>query len=107
MNHGRLIDCAAPDVLRSGLGQGCYEVRAHDPRAARERLRRSEGVLSVEFFGATLHLFLDGLRTSSEALGKDLEEAGLGAATFQPIVPSLEDVFIAMERAESASAKAN
>jgi drug efflux transport system ATP-binding protein len=106
MNHGRLIDCAPPDTLRHGLEKGCYEVVAGDPRAARELLRRSDGVLSVEFFGATLHLFLEPKQTSPQTLQRELEGAELGAASFRPIVPSLEDVFIAMERVQGAPASA-
>jgi ABC-type multidrug transport system ATPase subunit len=107
MNHGRLIDCASPDALRQKLGEGCYEVRAGDQRAARELLQRSEGVTSVEFFGSVLHLFMDTSRTSAETLVAELERRGLGAASCRRIVPSLEDVFIAMDRLSGAGSGPN
>ncbi len=88
MHRGRLIRCDAPEALRRGLEETCYEVECDDPRAAREALERSEGALSVAPAGAKLHVFL---------------RAGQGPAPlpgtrFTPVVPSLEDVFIALIR---------
>jgi ABC-2 type transport system ATP-binding protein len=98
MYRGRLIQCDAPETVRHQMAEHCYQVEAPDPRAAREYLRRAEGVLSVEPCGATLHLFLVPARTSPEALRMNLDQSGLGPAAFRRIVPSLEDVFIALVR---------
>jgi ABC-2 type transport system ATP-binding protein len=98
MYRGRLIQCGAPDAARHQMPEDCYQVEAPDPRAAREVLLKSEGVLSVEPSGATLHLFLSSARTSPEELRHKLEQDGRGPAVFQRIVPSLEDVFIAQVR---------
>jgi hypothetical protein len=62
------------------------------------------GVLCVEPSGATLHLFLNAGRTSPAVLGRKLEQNGRGPAVFQRIVPSLEDVFIALVRKEEKAA---
>jgi len=98
MYKGRLIQCGAPDAARHQVPEDCYQVEAPDPRGVREVLLKSEGVLSVEPSGATLHLFLSSARTSPEALRRQLEQGGHGPAVFQRIVPSLEDVFIAQVR---------
>ena len=98
MYKGRLIQCDAPDAARLRIPEDCYQVEAPDPRAAREVLLKSEGVLSVEPSGATLHLFLTSARTSPEELRRQLDRDGHGPAVFQRIVPSLEDVFIAQVR---------
>ena len=98
MYKGRLIQCDAPDAVRHQLPEDCYQVEAPDPRGARELLLQSEGVLSVEPSGATLHLFLSAAQTSPEVLRRKLEQDGHGPAVFQRIVPSLEDVFIAQVR---------
>jgi ABC-2 type transport system ATP-binding protein len=98
MYKGRLIQCGAPDAARHQMAEDCYQVEAPDPRAARELLLKSEGVLSVEPSGATLHLFLSSARTSPDELRRQLEQDGHGPAVFQRIVPSLEDVFIAQVR---------
>ena len=107
MNHGHLIDCDSPDALREKLGKGCYEVRSADQRASRALLQQSAGVVSVEFFGAVLHLVMDSSRTSVDVLNVELERGGQGRASFQPIAPSLEDVFIAMKRATGDDAGLN
>ena len=98
LDRGRLVCCDSPDTLRQQMKDNCYEVQARDQRAARELLRKDPGVLSVEPSGATLHLFLEAARTSPEALAAMLEKGGAGPASFRGIVPSLEDVFIAMVR---------
>ena len=98
MYKGRLIQCGAPDAARHEMAEDCYQVETPDPRAAREVLLKSEGVLSVEPSGPTLHLFLSSARTSPEALRLLLDKDGHGPAVFQRIVPSLEDVFIAQVR---------
>jgi ABC-2 type transport system ATP-binding protein len=96
MDHGRLIRCDTPDALKHQMEEVCYEVQAPNQRAAKRVLQSAEGVVSVELSGAVLHLFLSSAKTSVQALQKILNEHNLGPAVFRPIVPSLEDVFIAM-----------
>ena len=69
----------------------CYEVAPPDSRAAQHALEKVPGVLSVEPSGATLHLFAARdvpVSALSEAAGAEVTE----------IVPSLEDIFIAVIR---------
>jgi drug efflux transport system ATP-binding protein len=104
MYQGRLIQCDAPERARYQIPEECYQVETTDPRAARTRLLESEGVLCVEPSGASLHLFLDAAQTSPEKLRHRLEQDGGGPAAFQRIVPSLEDIFIALVRKEEKAA---
>lgn len=101
MHQGRLIRCDSPEALRTRMEESCYEVQCADQRAAKEFLQDCEGVLSVEPSGPTLHLFLSPQRTSVQALERALNERGLGPISFKPIMPSLEDVFIAVIRKAS------
>jgi ABC-2 type transport system ATP-binding protein len=96
MDRGRLIRCDTPAALKSQMEELCYEVQAPQPRAAKQVLQSSEGVVSVEPSGAKLHLFLSPSRTSAEKLQSTLNNQNLGPAVFRPISPSLEDVFIAL-----------
>ena len=98
MHRGKLIECEAPEAARHRIPEECYQVEAPDTRAAREVLMQDEGVLCVEPSGATLHLFVRAERTSPENLRRTLEQNGQGPAVFTRIVPSLEDVFIALVR---------
>jgi hypothetical protein len=61
-----------------------------------EILEEQPGVLTVQPAGADLHLFVDPNVTSPERLS---QATPFG---FRPIVPSLEDVFIALSRKEEA-----
>ena len=94
LHKGRLIRCDSPYTLKHGMEEQCFEVTTADPRAARATLEKAEGVSSVEPAGASLHLFLTPGRTSPESLRQMLGRE----AEFRAIVPSLEDVFIALVR---------
>jgi ABC-2 type transport system ATP-binding protein len=98
MFHGRLIRCDSPTRLKETTVGQCYAVVTENPRRAREILEAAPGVVSVEPSGARLHLFLTPGQTSVERLSSALAERGLGRPAFNPIVPSLEDVFIAEVR---------
>ena len=98
IHQGRLIRCEAPDALRRNLEELCYEARTPDMRRTKEVLERLPGVLSVEPSGATLHLFLDLSQLAPEKLPEAAVAAGLEGVEFKQIVPSLEDVFIALIR---------
>ena len=104
LHKGRLIRCDKPASFKSGTEEACYRVDCPDRRAARIYLKTLDGVVSAEPFGANLHLFLSASVTSPEALAAALDAQGLGPATFTPIAPSLEDVFILLIRKESAVA---
>jgi len=98
MDQGKLIRCDSPKALQTELEEVCYQVKSSHPRTARQILSRASGVLSVEFAGAVLHLFLSPSSTTPAELERSLEEAGCGPAQLTPIKPSLEDVFIALVR---------
>ena len=61
----------------------------------REKLRACAGVLSVESSGDSLHVLISPGQTSPAVL-----QQTVGPVAFRPIMPSLEDVFIATIRKE-------
>jgi ABC-2 type transport system ATP-binding protein len=97
MYKGRLIKCDAPRALRLGLADSCYHAAAPELRVTRERLLAQSGVASVEPAGSYLVAFLDP-GTPADRVG---QAAGI---TLQPATPTLEDVFIAMVRAQEREA---
>ena len=92
MHHGRLIRCDTPSGLKKGLEEKVYEISSEDKRRTREVLEKQPGVLTVQPAGAVMHLFLNPSVTSSEKL------AAITPFGYHEIVPSLEDVFIALVR---------
>jgi ABC-2 type transport system ATP-binding protein len=102
MDRGRLIRCNAPADLKKEFAGACYEVLCDDWRKARDILTGKPGVESVQIAGERLHLFLSPSVTSAVQLQETASASGLRSCEFREIVPSLEDVFIALIRREEA-----
>src|SRR5580700_9595087 len=100
MYRGKMIRCDTPAELKRGIGETVYLITSNDHRKTMEILEEQPGVLTVQPAGADLHLFIDPKVTSPERL------AQVTPFGFRPIVPSLEDVFIALARKESARSAA-
>jgi hypothetical protein len=83
-----------------------FEVIVTSPRDALDKLTHRSDIGSAQVFGDRLHVWID--RTDSQAaaalLKSATESAGLAPSSVRPIVPSLEDVFIARLAAEDARA---
>lgn len=95
MDRGRLIRCDTPKRLRTGLDEQCFAITTDRQRETRLLMESQPGVVSVQPWGANLHLFLDPATTSQERLAALAPDAH-----FELITPSLEDVFIALIRKE-------
>lgn len=92
MHRGKLIQCDAPQRLRRSLPEACFEVTSSDLRAVRDALRARPDVLSAEPSGLKLHVFF----TTNAPPIETVRAAMPVDANFQPMTPSLEDVFIAL-----------
>ena len=97
MYQGRMIQCAPPMELKRSLKEECYRVSSPDNRKTREILARQPGVLAIQPTGADLHLFLKPDQTAIEKL------RALTEFEFYRILPSLEDVFIALMYQQEAA----
>ena len=100
MHQGRMIRCDTPSALKHELEEHVYLLMSPDHRKTIEVLEKQPGVLTVQPSGADLHLFVDEKVTSAEKL------AEVTPFSFRPIVPSLEDVFIALSRREDGRRRA-
>jgi ABC-2 type transport system ATP-binding protein len=100
MNRGRMIRCDAPRILRNDLDHAYYKIHSADPRKTREALQNLRGVVSVLPAGEDLRLILDERVIHAEEL------TSVTPFTWQRIMPSLEDVFIALVRHEEEMAHA-
>jgi ABC-2 type transport system ATP-binding protein len=98
MDHGKLIEVDRPVAIKKSLPETCFEVRCSNNRTAREVLSRQAGVLSADPSGATLHVFADAELLFPASIGHLLAGHGLENIAVREIVPSLEDMFIALIR---------
>ncbi len=104
MDHGRLIQVNQPATIKKSLPERCFEVRCPNNRIARDVIGKQPGVLSADPSGAAIHVFADPQQVSDSSLEEILNGHGLTPATVREIVPSLEDMFIALVRKEGQHA---
>ena len=105
MHGGRLVALGSvPELKQVFLGRTVLEVVCPDYVAALQAFQAQSFVHEVSVFGSRLHLVVDdatGVRAQVMAV---LEKAGNVPAAVEPIVPSLEDVFIhSVELADAAA----
>lgn len=93
MHKGRMIRCDTPAALKAIIEKRCFAAVAPNLREARRKLKDASGVLGAEPAGAALHVYLEEGADSAQVE----KVSGVG---LRPIAPSLEDVFIALIRAE-------
>jgi ABC-2 type transport system ATP-binding protein len=95
MHAGRLVALGDVASLKEVFaGRAVLEVRGPRPLEAMERLEQEDWVFEVSVFGTSLHLVVGDAAEGTRRAADILEKAGLVPASFERIVPSLEDVFI-------------
>jgi len=95
MYQGRLVSVSSPDSLKDGLTGTLLEVECDRPSDATQLLADVPGVLAAAVHGVRLHVTVEHEMHSGGVL-KRLREAGMDVEGAQVIMPSLEDVFLAM-----------
>lgn len=98
--QGRLIQTGVPGQLPASLPEKCLRIGCRDNRKARPYLLGQKGVLSVEPSGKALHVFFDPQQVSVPDLKRRLEDESFRHCDIQSVIPSLEDLFIALVRKE-------
>ena len=97
LHEGQLLALDTPGRLRASLSGTLFEVVAAAPREALDRLKFASQVMSAQTFGDRLHVWVDAAdpAAADHAIRDAAATAGLDATGIRPILPSLEDVFIA------------
>lgn len=98
MYRGRLIREDTPQAIRQSMPEECYAVQCQNLRAAREAANRLPGVAGAEVSGGQLHVFLRAGELDATGLMEALRERGFAPTDAREVVPSLEDVFVALVR---------
>jgi ABC-2 type transport system ATP-binding protein len=107
MHQGRLLAVDSPDAVKRLLGGDLVEIPVTDAWQARQVLRNVPEARSATLFGHRLHVAMDDMARNLPAILAVLAAEGLEPHDARAVVPSLEDVFIAMlERREPAGAAA-
>jgi ABC-2 type transport system ATP-binding protein len=95
LHEGRVLALDQPGRLRTGLAGTVFEVVVGSPRDALDRISHQPGISSAQVFGDRLHVWVDHGDAATARQVVEQAATGIDASSIRPIVPSLEDVFIA------------
>ena len=95
MHAGRLAALGSVAELKEVFAGGAIlEVTCPRYLEALDRLEREDWVREVAIFGTSLHVVVDEAAAGRRRIFELLEESGNTPAQVEPVVPTLEDVFI-------------
>ena len=97
LHEGKVLALDQPAQLRASLPGTLFEVIVPSPREALDTLAGRSEIASAQVFGDRLHVWIDRADsdTAMRSVTAAINAAGLTPSSLRPIVPSLEDVFIA------------
>ena len=96
LHEGKVLALDQPSRLRAGLSGTMFEVVVSEPREALDKMTAQPDIASVQVFGDRLHVWIDrDLATAQSIITRAATAAAIHASSMRPVVPSLEDVFIA------------
>jgi ABC-2 type transport system ATP-binding protein len=97
MRGGKILASDTPRNLQKLIPSVVLEVQAAPRHAAELALRALPGVRDVQVFGDRLHVVADAV-PAEDALRRHLSEAGVTLQGLRPIPPTMEDVFMHLQR---------
>jgi ABC-2 type transport system ATP-binding protein len=102
--RGRMLFCDRPEELKRRFPGEILAVPASQPGRVREALAGAPGVRSVLLVGDHIHLFVDSAARRLPELRSRLEIVGVADDSIQPVVASIEDVFVSAVEGEPSAA---
>jgi len=97
MHRGKVIALGAPAELRHRpSAHSLLRLDSSQPLDTMRELDELEGVVDVAVFGGGLHVTVDDLEATTERIRQKLTFCGIEVRRLEKILPSLEDVFVAM-----------
>jgi ABC-2 type transport system ATP-binding protein len=103
MHRGRLIALDTPAQLRAAAREPIVELHTEDSARTVEALKDTPGVVEAAMFGRAVHVTVSDLEEARTSIPALLATRGLRTDRFEPVTPSLEDVFVARVRAEGGA----
>jgi ABC-2 type transport system ATP-binding protein len=97
MYRGRVIALGAPDDLKRELtSHQLLDLESSDARESMRVLDGMEGLGDVAVFGGGLHITVDDADAAIAAIRERLTAHGIELTRLERILPSMEDVFVAL-----------
>ncbi len=95
--RGELIAAGTPDALKTQrMRQDVLEVLCDRPQDALGEIESVPGVQEVALFGRGLHVVAQDGNAAAGSIRTRLQQRGYRVERVEPIVPSLEDVFVSL-----------
>ncbi|HSF03388.1 MAG TPA: ABC transporter ATP-binding protein [Solirubrobacterales bacterium] len=107
MHQGRLLAADTPERIKQRMVGQLVEIPVLDAWQARRSLARVPEAKAVALFGQRLHVLVEDTGPALPVILAALEAEGLQPHDPRRVVPSLEDVFIAMVEREDGAAGAD
>jgi drug efflux transport system ATP-binding protein len=105
MYGGRVIALGSPAELKKSLGTGrLLNLESSDLLGSMNALTGRPGILDVAVFGGGLHITVENEREAAAEIHRTLDAAKIGIQTLDPILPSMEDVFVSLIEKEEKAA---
>lgn len=95
LNNGKLIASGVPADERNSFPLPVYSLPTDQARTVKEQLSRRKELRLVNLFGNSVHIVTD-KSMSIDAVRSLLAEERLDPATLRQIVPTFEDIYIAL-----------
>ena len=97
INRGRMIALGSPRELKNRLvDETILDLRCPQPQNLMDALSAVEGIRDVALFGAGLHLKVDDAEIAERHIRRLSGDLGLSEVNLAKIVPTMEDVFVAL-----------
>jgi ABC-2 type transport system ATP-binding protein len=95
MHAGRLIAIDEPRRIREGLGVPMMEILTPDVQRLQEAAGEIAAIRSIGVYGDRVHVGLRGADAAASVV-EEIAAKGIRVTGSRPILPSLEDAFIAL-----------
>ncbi len=93
MANGRILQIDTPENISGTYPHPLYNIATSNPFQAATILEKHPGVLSVQIFGAGLHVAIENPQELPK-IEEKLNQMNIPIETMKPITPSIEDVFV-------------
>jgi ABC-2 type transport system ATP-binding protein len=101
MYRGKVIALGSPAELKTGLANhSLFQLDSSDPLETMRALEGLPGIRDVAVFGGGLHVTVDDPAAAESRIRQALAGKSIEVKRLEKIMPSMEDVFVAMIEAE-------
>jgi ABC-2 type transport system ATP-binding protein len=107
MHRGRLLACDTPKGLKKLMKGAVLELTSSDPRKAVRLLSGEFTTGSVALFGEKLHLYAPQPDEAGRRVAAILQGSGVELLAVRQVEPTLEDLFVSLERRGLESGEGN